>query len=124
VTKTILVVDDQADNLELFRYLLDRAGHQVVTAQGGKEGLERAEELRPDLVIIDLQMPDIDGWELARRIRQDDKLADTRLLAMSVGPQTEEGAREPGFDGFFAMPFEPADLAGVVDTILGSGPAG
>jgi CheY-like chemotaxis protein len=121
--KTILIVDDQPENLELFRYLLSRSGHRVVTAIGGKEGLARAQELRPDLVIIDLHMPDIDGWDLAHRIRQDESLAGARLLAVSVGPASNARAREAGFDGFFPMPFEPADFTGVVATLLDPGPA-
>ena len=120
--QTILIVDDQHDNLELLRYLLSRAGHQVVTALGGKEGLVRAREIHPDLAIIDLVMPEIDGWELAQLIREDESLAGTRLLAMSVGPATTTRTRAAGFDGFFPMPFEPADLTGVVDALLQPGP--
>jgi CheY-like chemotaxis protein len=124
VRKTILVVDDQPENLELLRYLLNRSGHEVVTAVGGKEGLERAQEIHPDLILIDLRMPDIDGWDLARRIRQDDRLAHTRLLAVSVGPAGSAGAGDAGFDGFFPMPFEPADLTNVVEALLDSRPIG
>ena len=114
----ILVVDDQIENLELLQYLLSRWGHDVTTAQGGKAGLEKVAELKPDLVLVDLRMPGIDGWELARRIRRDVALADTRLLAVSVGPASTAGAREAGFDGFFPMPFEPADLLKTVEVIL------
>lgn len=118
MTKTILVVDDQPGNLELFDYLLSRSGHKVITALGGKEGWERAREIRPDLAVIDLRMPAMDGWELAQRIRQDESLAGVRLLAVSVGPASTNGARTAGFDGFFPMPFEPAELTGVVDALL------
>jgi two-component system, cell cycle response regulator DivK len=114
----ILVVDDQLENLELLQYLLTRSGHTVVTALGGQAGLEKAEEIKPDLMLIDLRMPGIDGWELARRIRSHPGLADTRLLAVSVGPATTARAREAGFDGFFPMPFEPIDLLRTVDVIL------
>jgi CheY-like chemotaxis protein len=115
---TILVVDDRPENLELLAYLLSRAGHEVTTALGGEAGLERAQELLPDLVIIDLHMPGLDGWELARRIRDDEGLAKVRLLAVSVGPASNARAREAGFDGFFPMPFEPGDLFGTVAALL------
>ena len=115
---TILVVDDRPENLELLGYLLGRAGHEVTTALGGEAGLARAQELLPDLVIIDLHMPGLDGWELARRIRGDEGLAKVRLLAVSVGPASNARAREAGFDGFFPMPFEPGDLFGTVAALL------
>lgn len=120
--RKIVIVDDKAENLELLGYLLGRTGHEVATALGGRKGLELVRELRPDLVLIDLHMPGIDGWELARRIRRDDALSYIRLLAVSVGPATIAGIREAGFDGFFPMPFEPADLIGTVDALLGRAP--
>jgi CheY-like chemotaxis protein len=113
---TILVVDDEPANLELLEYLLGRSGHTVVVALGGRVGLDKAHEVRPDLIVIDLRMPGLDGWELARRVRRDPVLADTCLLAVSVGPAI--GAREAGFDGFFPMPFEPRDLLRTVDLML------
>jgi two-component system cell cycle response regulator len=119
---TILVVDDQLANLQLLEYLLSCSGHTVVAALGGRVGLEKARELTPDLIVIDLHMPGMDGWELAQRIRRDAVLADTRLLAVSMGPATTTGAREAGFDGFFPMPFEPGDLMRTVDVILSDGP--
>jgi CheY-like chemotaxis protein len=116
--RTILVVDNKPDNLALLRYILSRSDHQVVTALGGVSGLERARELHPDLVVIDLHMPDLDGWSLARCIRSDATFAGTRLLAVSVGPATEASAREAGFDEFFLMPFEPGDLIRTADALL------
>jgi CheY-like chemotaxis protein len=91
---TILVVDDEPANLELLEYLLGRSGHTVVVALGGRVGLDKAHEVRPDLIVIDLRMPGLDGWELARSVRRDPVLADTCLLAVSVGPAI--GAREAG----------------------------
>lgn len=116
--RTILVVDDKPDNLDLLSYLLSRSGHQVVIALGGEAGLEQAYELHPDLLVVDLHMPDLDGWSLARRIRSDAAFAGTRLLAVSVGPATEAGAREAGFDGLFLMPFEPGDLIRTAEALL------
>ena len=118
MAKTILVVDDQPENLALLGYLLSRSGHDVVTAVGGKEGLARALELRPDLVVIDLWMPDIDGWDLARRLREDPAMAGTRLLAVSVGAARGAETETSGFDGFFPMPFEPAALTEAVEALL------
>jgi CheY-like chemotaxis protein len=115
---TILVVDDELSNLELLEYLLSRSGHKVVVALGGRVGLDKAHEIRPDLIVIDLHMPGLDGWELVRRIRRDPVLANTGLLAVSVGSATTGAAREAGFDGFFSMPFEPGDLLRTVDAIL------
>ena len=115
---TILVVDDKTENLELLSYLLGRPGYEVATALGGRKGLEVARELIPDLIVIDLHMPGLDGWELARLIRDDEGLAKVRLLAVSVGPASNARAREAGFDGFFPMPFEPGDLLGTVDALL------
>jgi CheY-like chemotaxis protein len=115
----ILVIDDQMGNLDLLEYLLRSSGHDVVTAVGGKAGLDLVEAIRPDLVVIDLRMPGIDGWEVARRIRRQATLAGIRLLAVSVWPTPSAGLlRDAGFDGFFPMPFEPGDLTQTVDALL------
>lgn len=123
MSKTILVVDDQPDNLELMRYLLSRCGHDVVTAEGGKNGLARAQAIHPELILIDLHMPDMDGRELASRIRDDESLAGTRLMAISVGAADLAELRAAGFDGLFPMPFEPASLISMVDGLLEPPPA-
>ena len=115
---TILVVDNRSENLDLLAYLLGRAGHKVVTALGGELGLAMARELIPDLVLLDLHMPGLDGWELARRIRADVDLKAIRLLAVSVGPAGEAEALEAGCDGYFPMPFEPGDLFAAVAGLL------
>ena len=120
---TILIVDDNPENLELLGYLLGRSGrHEVVTALGGQQGLARAQELHPDVVLVDLRMPGIDGWTLAHRIRADATLSDTRLLAVSVGAVESGVEGGADFDGFFSMPFEPADLIAAVDALLDGGP--
>ena len=72
---TILVVDDEEGIVQLARLYLDREGFRVHTARDGQEGLEAARRLKPDLIVLDLMMPRVDGWEVCRRLRKDERRA-------------------------------------------------
>jgi len=116
----ILIVDDVPENLDLLAYVLGRSGHDVVTALGGRAGLERVHEVHPDAVLVDLRMPVVDGWEVARWIRADPALDGIRLIAVSVGSWGSDPAGKEPFDAFLALPFEPADMVAAVEGLLES----
>ena len=84
----ILVVDDRPDLAVTLRMLLERAGHEVLTAENGRQGLRTFFEARPDLVVLDVLMPELDGWQTLERLRD---LSDVPVLMFSgTGPVTEE----------------------------------
>jgi CheY-like chemotaxis protein len=105
----ILVVDDQAENRDLLTYLLTYFGHTVSVAADGAAGVRAAVADPPDLVLMDIAMPVIDGLAAARQMRSHPELANTALIAISAtGSITQETIRASGFDGFYPIPIEPA----------------
>jgi two-component system cell cycle response regulator DivK len=105
----ILVVDDQAENRDLLAYLLRYFGHTVSVASDGAAGVRAALADPPDLVLMDIAMPVIDGLAAARQMRSHPELANTALIAISAtGSITRETIRASGFDGFYPIPIEPA----------------
>lgn len=105
----ILVVEDNPINLELMTYLLRAWGHEALSAADGLTGLEAARRERPELIVCDIQMPVMDGYELARRLKADAELRTVPLLAVTalamVGDR--DRALQAGFDGHIAKPIEP-----------------
>src|SRR5712692_4401361 len=104
----ILVVDDRAENRDLLSYLLGYFGHVVSTAGDGAAAVRAATAEPPDLILMDLAMPGMDGYTAARLIRSEQILRDVPLVAVSAaGSATLERARQAGFDDFYPMPIEP-----------------
>jgi two-component system phosphate regulon response regulator PhoB len=116
----ILVVDDEPDLLELVRFNLAQLGFEVGTAATGLEGLERIRRERPDLVVLDVMLPDLPGTEVCRRIRSDPELVGVPVLMLTA--RTEEIDRvvglELGADDYVTKPFSPRELALRVQAIL------
>ena len=109
---TILIVEDNAANLKLVTLLLERAGHAVLQAKDGEEGLRLAREAGPDLVLMDIQMPGIDGLEATRRLRADPATAGLRILALTALAMRGDDERilASGCDGYIAKPFRYQEL--------------
>jgi len=106
----ILLVEDDADNQGMVRFLLERAGYEVITANNGREGLAAIQEALPDLILLDLSLPDVDGWQLAQKLKSE---ADTRpipLLALTAHtlPGDRRKALSAGCDGYIAKPLKIA----------------
>jgi two-component system cell cycle response regulator DivK len=112
----ILVVEDNEKNMKLFRDVLHASGYRTLEAATGERAVELVFEHRPDLVLMDIQLPDIDGIEALSRLRADDRTASVPVLALTA--QAMEGDRErflaAGFDGYLS---KPADIAEFVATI-------
>lgn len=104
----VLVVDDHPLNLKLTRVLLTAEGYDVETADGADEAAERLAASRPDLILMDLQMPGVDGFELTRRIKADATTASIPIVALTsaVMSEDEERARAAGCDGFITKPID------------------
>jgi CheY-like chemotaxis protein len=119
----VLVVEDNALNLKLVRDVLVHAGYRVVEATSGEEGVRVAIELRPDLVLMDLQLPGIDGAEALRRLRADPAARAIPVVAVTALAMKEdhEDAALVGFDGYIEKPISVRALPGQVRRYLASG---
>lgn len=113
----ILVIDDHRDALEVFGLLLRKLGHSVHTSPSGESGLKLIESLHPDLVFLDLSMPGLDGYEVARRLRRHEKLKETRIIAVTgYGDRPRRDlAFEAGFDDYLVKPATLADVQAVIE---------
>lgn len=117
----ILIVEDILANRVLATKILRRAGHDVTTAETGAEGVRMARERRPDLVLMDLGLPDMDGWQALKEIRNSaGDAARLRIVAFTahamVGDQ--ERALKAGFDGYLSKPIDVATFAAVVAELV------
>ena len=119
----ILVVEDNPLNLKLVRDVLGAAGYDVVAAASGEEGLREAVAQPPDLVLMDLQLPGIDGFETMRRLRQGPLAADVPVVAVTASAMAEDqaNAARAGFDGYLEKPISVRALVGEVEGFLRGG---
>ncbi len=120
MSKRILIVEDQEDNRRIMRDLLTSSGFEVVEAMTGEEGVRQAETHRPDLILMDVQMPELDGYEAARRIKANVELRHVPIIIVtSYALSGEEAkAREAGADAYVAKPFSPRELLAKVRQLL------
>ena len=115
---TILLVEDTPANRALASKLLSAAGHDVLTAETGAAGVLLAKERLPDLVLMDLGLPDMDGWQALTEIRADDRSAGLRVIAFTAHAMVgdRERALAWGFDGYLS---KPIDFATFADSVAG-----
>lgn len=114
---TILVVDDEQAILDLARLYLEKDGHRVITASDGTQALQKHQDLRPDLLVLDLMLPEVDGLEVCRRIRQNAATPILMLTARSDDVDKIVGL-ELGADDYLTKPFNPRELTARVKAIL------
>ena len=116
----ILIIEDNEQNLYLITYILENAGHQVVQAKDGPAGIDRAQCERPDLVLLDIQLPGMDGYAVARELRSRPGLADLPIVAVTshamVGDREEILAA--GCTAYLEKPIDPATFLGDVERHL------
>jgi two-component system cell cycle response regulator DivK len=119
-TRRILIVDDNDDNRRILRDLLTHAGMEVIEALSGEDAVARAMTERPDLVLMDIQLPDIDGYEATRRIKAEPALSQLPVIAVTSYALSgdEAKARAAGCDGYVAKPFSPRALLATVKEYL------
>ncbi|MBN2352183.1 MAG: response regulator [Spirochaetales bacterium] len=107
--RVILVIEDNEQNLYLVRFLLEKAGYEVIAARDGRSGIETAAAVKPDLILLDIQLPVMDGYAVASEIRRNPDLAATPLVA--VTSYAMSGDREKtiaaGCDGYLEKPIDP-----------------
>jgi two-component system cell cycle response regulator DivK len=121
MSRRILVVEDQADNRRILQDLLGSAGFTVICAEDGLEGVDVARRERPDLILMDIQLPVIDGYEATRRIKAEPELARIPIIAVTSYALSGDDlkAMEAGCDDYVTKPFSPRALLGRVRAWLG-----
>jgi two-component system, cell cycle response regulator DivK len=117
----VLIAEDDADNREGYAEYLAGLGYRVAQAATGEDALAWARELKPDVVLLDLALPGIDGWEVARRLKADSTTAGIRLIALSacVFPDDVVRAREAGCELFLEKPCYPQTVADEIRNLVG-----
>lgn len=120
----ILVVDDNSMNLELVHFLLEAGGFEVASAPDAKVALERVAAFQPDLILMDIQLPDVDGLTLTGRLKADPDTRDILIVAFTAYAMKgdEDRMLASGCDGYVAKPIEVATFAGTVRSFLARGP--
>jgi two-component system cell cycle response regulator DivK len=120
MSKQILVVEDQEDNRRILRDLLTSAGFDLVEATTGEEGVTLAETQRPDLILMDIQLPGLDGYEATRRIKANPALHQIPIIAVTSYALSGDDvkARQAGCDAYVTKPFSPRALLATVREYL------
>jgi two-component system, cell cycle response regulator DivK len=120
MTKRILIIEDQEDNRAIMRDLLTGAGFELIEAVNGEEGVKLAQSERPDLILMDIQLPIIDGYEATRQIRAIVDLKSVPIIAVTSYALSGDEAktREAGCNGYVAKPFSPRQLLAKVRELL------
>ncbi len=116
MSKSILVVEDQEDNRRILRDLLTTAGYEVIEALTGEEGVASAETHRPDLILMDIQLPGLDGYEATRRIKANPALRQIPVIAVTSYALSGDDVKafEAGCDAYVSKPFSPRELLGKI----------
>lgn len=119
-----MVVEDDEDSLELARRLVQGIGHAVLVARDGEQGLASARSARPDLVLLDMRMPGIDGLTVVRELRRDPQLSSVPVIAVSadVGDDERAQAIAAGCDEFVGKPYRPEQLRAAIRRWLADKP--
>jgi two-component system response regulator VicR len=123
--KRILCIEDQPEMIQLIRLVLRRHGFEVEGALGGREGLRMIRENPPDLVLLDLMMPEVDGWEVYRQIRADERFKQLPVIAVTAKGQHVDrvvGVQVAGMNDFITKPFGLDDLVTRVERVLNDAP--
>lgn len=119
--KHILCIEDEPDMIELFSIILQRKGFKVSAATGGEEGLRLVRELIPDLVLLDLMMPDMGGWQVYQQMKADDKTKNIPVIIVTAKAQSIDkvlGLSIAKVDDYITKPFSPSNLLDNINKVL------
>lgn len=117
----ILIVEDNLDNYELVRTILEMAGYDTFLAVNGRDGVNAARKQMPDLILMDMALPEIDGWDATARIRKDPVTKHIPTVALTVHtlPGERKRALDAGVDAYLSKPFDAERLLNVIESTLG-----
>ena len=123
MAKRILIVEDNEDNRLIYETILRHYGYAVEVAADGEEGWRLAETTLPDLILLDISLPKLSGWEIAERVQQNQQLRSCVLVALTAHayPEDRERARELGFQSYMPKPVEPRRVLEEVERFVGPG---
>ncbi len=120
--KVVVCIEDEPEMIDLVKLILGRKGFELVGAVGGREGLETVRRLKPDLVLLDLMMPDMDGWEVYQQMKADDELKNLPVIVVTAKAQSIDkvlGLHIAKVDDYVTKPFGPQELLHSVNKVLG-----
>src|SRR5262245_33003831 len=120
MSEKILIIDDDLDTLRLVGLMLQRQGYQISASTSGQQGLDKAFNEEPDLILLDVMMPDMDGYEVTRRLRQNPSTMETPILMFTAKSQMEDKVIgfEVGANDYLTKPTHPSELQARVKTLL------
>ncbi|MEO7457494.1 MAG: response regulator [Gemmatimonadaceae bacterium] len=126
IGKTVLLVEDNEDNRIIYSTVLRHVGYDVVEAEDGLQAIELARSLKPDVILMDISIPNLDGWEATRILRQDPATKNTPIIALTAHalPDDRDRAAQVGFTAYLAKPVEPRTVVAEVKRWLGDTAAG
>ena len=114
---SILIVEDNMDNYELVRFVLERAGYDVFLAVNGRDGVDAARFQKPDLILLDMGMPEMDGWDAAQKLKADEVTQSILLYALTAYtlPEDRKRALQAGCDGYVSKPIHVQSFLQLID---------
>jgi two-component system cell cycle response regulator DivK len=117
----VLIIEDNAANMKLASFLVEKAGHTALAAGDAESGLTLARERHPDLILLDIQLPGMDGMEAIRLLKADESTREISVIALTALAMKgdEERIRNAGFDGYVAKPIRYQELLATIDESLG-----
>jgi DNA-binding response OmpR family regulator len=121
-TRRVVCIEDEPEMIDLVKLILSRKGFQVTGAMGGREGLEVIARDNPDLVLLDLMMPDMDGWEVYQKMKADDAMKAIPVIVVTAKAQSIDkvlGLHIAKVDDYITKPFGPQELLESVEKVLG-----
>ena len=119
--KKVVCVDDEAEMIDLVKFILSRQNFIVTGAPDGKTGLKTIEEVQPDLVILDLMMPEIDGWEVYQQMQAREDMVDIPVIILTAKAQSIDrvlGLHIARVNAYLTKPFKPQDLLETIDRVM------
>ncbi len=122
MAKRILVVDDEPEILELLRIRLGKEGYEVITCSTGEDCIRKAEELQPDLIMLDVLLPGLSGYEVSRRLKANVVTKDIPIIMVTalMGEDAEAKGIQRGAEFFISKPFDPEELLTRVKALIGN----
>ncbi|MBW8011039.1 MAG: response regulator [Chloroflexi bacterium] len=117
----VVCVEDEPEMIDLIRLILSRKGYEIIGADGGKKGLKTIRNKKPDLVLLDLMMPDMDGWEVYQQMKADEETRDIPVIVVTAKAQSIDkvlGLHIAKVDDYISKPFSPQELLDSVEQVL------
>jgi two-component system, cell cycle response regulator DivK len=119
--KRVLVIEDNEDNMHLMTFILQKNGYAVIKAENGKKGIEQAMKEQPDFILLDIQLPDMDGLAVLKKIRQSEKTRAIKAIAVTSYAMTGDRERlvQAGCNGYIEKPIDPETIMAEINRIIG-----